>query len=98
MLAQTPAPGANGSWRCRQEQRLGFLLPDPAGAADPTGGSLGFTQFPIRVIPRTPAEKMVQIYHPYAFLREKSELEGPSVLALSATDQCLRVSAGEVRC
>lgn len=72
--------GANaGSWRCHQEQRLGFLLPDPAGAADPTGGSLGLTQFPIRVIPRTLAEKMVQIYHPYAFLREKSELCSSSV-------------------
>lgn len=42
-------------------------------------------QLPFRVIPRTPAEKIVQIYHPYAFLREKSELKGPSVLALSTT-------------
>lgn len=34
--------GANaGSWRPHQEQLLDFVLPDPAGAADPTGGSLG---------------------------------------------------------
>lgn len=79
--------GANtGSWHCHQEQQLGFLLPDPAGAADPTGGFPWLMQFPIRVIPRTPAEKMVQIYHPYAFLKEKSELKGPSLLALFTAD------------
>lgn len=44
-------------------------------------------QFPIRVIPRIPAEKVVQIYHPYAFLKEKSELKGPSLLALFTADR-----------